>query len=68
MSLLYKNPEDIEYDVEIRKTNGKVRMLFFSDCGKHGTEELMDGYSITPERLLKVMQSYKDYTEEELDI
>ena len=39
---LYKNREDIEYNVHIEGDDGFVSMLFTSDCGKFGTDENFD--------------------------
>lgn len=65
MGLLYKNREDIITSVEIkpREDSGDVIMVFSSDGGKFGTDEILDGYTLTPERLLKVLQSFDNYTE-----
>ena len=65
-SLLYKNPEDVITSVDIKQENGLVIFDFSADCGKHGTDEAIDGYKLTPERLLKILQDRDDYTDEEL--
>ena len=61
MNLLYKDRKDIIYKVEIKhhKDEGNVHLLFFSDCGKHGTDEILDEYDLTPLQLLKILQKYE---------
>ena len=64
--LLYKNREDITTSVEIRHiSGGKVVLDFSADCGKFGTEEMLDGYTLTAERLLMVLQHSDIITNEE---
>ena len=66
MSLLYKKREDIITSVEIRHiSGGKVVLDFSADCGKFGTDEMLDGYTLTPERLLEVLQSSDIINDEE---
>lgn len=43
--------------VEITQSNGKIKMLFSSDCGKHGTNEILDEITISPEDLLRILQA-----------
>jgi len=52
--------------VEIENINGVVKLEFSSDCGKFGTDEFLDGYTLTPERLLEILQEHENYTEDEL--
>ena len=66
MSLLYKDKKDITTFVEIENINGVVKLEFSSDCGKFGTDEILDGYTLTPERLLEILQEHEHYTEDEL--
>ena len=70
MSLLYKEPHEVitSVDIEDRCNEGKVKMTFWNDGGKFGTHEILDGYNLTPERLLEILQDRDDYTEEELNI
>ena len=64
--LLYKNREDITTSVEIRHiSGGKVVLDFSADCGKFSTEEMLDGYTLTAERLLMVLQHSDIITNEE---
>jgi hypothetical protein len=67
MSLLYKDRKDIVTSVEIKKQYGSNTLIFdFSaDCGKFGTDEMLDGYTLTPERLLEILQSSEIITDEE---
>ena len=64
MSLLYKDKTKVS--VEIKQIEGRVELNFSSDCGKFGTDEMLDGYKLTPERLLQILQDRNDYTEDEL--
>ena len=66
MSLLYKDKKDMTTFVEIENINGVVKLEFTSDCGKFGTDEILDRYTLTPERLLEILQEHQNYTEDEL--
>lgn len=66
MSLIYKPKEEQSISVEIKQEEGKVILDFYSDCGKFGTDEMLDGYKLTPERLLDILQERDDYKDEEL--
>ena len=66
MSLLYKDKKDTTTFVEIENINGVVKLEFSSDCGKFGNDEILDGYTLTPERLLEILQEHENYTEDEL--
>ena len=56
MSLLYKNPKDIVYSVEIKSTpDGKINFEFSCDGGKHGTDEFIDEYKLTVLELLNIL-------------
>ena len=66
MSLLYKPKEEQTTKVEVREEHGKIVIDFYSDCGKFGTDEMLDGYKLTPERLLQILQDRDDYSEDEL--
>ena len=48
------------------KVDGKIVIDFWADCGKFGTDEMLDGYVLTPERLLQILQDRDDYTDDEL--
>lgn len=67
MSLLYKPKEEqtLTCDIEVRK-DGKIIIDFTQDCGKFGTDEMIDGYILTPDRLLEILQDRDDYTDDEL--
>ena len=60
MSSLYKDPKDIIYKVNIKQVNGRVCFLFECDCGKHGTDEVLDAFSYTPLELLTILQTDYD--------
>tara|TARA_R110000772_G_scaffold185491_1_gene296643 strand:+ start:105 stop:308 length:204 start_codon:yes stop_codon:yes gene_type:complete len=66
MSLLYKPESEQTMKVKITDINGKLCINFSSDCGRFGTHEMLDGYVLTPERLLEILQDRDDYTDEEL--
>jgi hypothetical protein len=65
MSLLYKNPKDIKTTCKIKQQDGKILMDFWADCGKFGTDEMLDCYVLTPKRLLQILQDRDDYTDDE---
>jgi len=68
MGLLYKEQEDQTTTMEVSLSKGKLRVEFFRDCGKFGTEETIDRYTLTAERLLDILQAHNldDYTEDEI--
>ena len=67
MSLLYKNAKDVTISVQIRQQDNKVELLFSADCGKHGTDEILELKTLTTKRLLEIIQDREDYTDEEYD-
>ena len=67
MSLLYKDSKDVTIAVPLGLIEGKIVLDFSSDCGKFGTDEMLDGYTLTPERLLEILQEREDITDEEND-
>lgn len=66
MSLLYKDPKEVKTTCEIKQEDGKIVIDFWADCGKFGTDEMLDGYVLTPKRLLQILQDRDDYTDDEL--
>lgn len=66
MSLLYKPKEAQTTTCVLKQEDGKIILDFYSDCGKFGTDEMIDGYKLTPERLLHILQDRDDYSEDEL--
>lgn len=66
MSLLYKPKEEQTIDCEIKKENNKLVIDFTSDCGKFGTDEMLDGYILTSQRLLQILQERTDITDDEM--
>ena len=63
---LYKDPKDITTSVVMRHIiGGKVVLDFSANCGKFGTDEMLDGFTLTPERLLEVLQGSKIITDDE---
>ena len=65
MSLLYKDKKDMTTVVSIENVNGVVKLEFSADCGKFGTYEMLDGYTLTAERLLMILQHSEIITDEE---
>jgi hypothetical protein len=65
-NLLYKDPKDVKTTCEIKQEDGKIFIDFLADCGKFGADEMLDGYVLTPERLLQILQDRDDYTDDEL--
>ena len=63
---LYKNKEDVITTVVIKREEGKIGLEFSADCGTFGADEMLDGYTLTPERLLEVLQEYDNYLDNEL--
>jgi len=66
MSLLYKPKEEQTKTCKIKHEDGKIVLEFYSDCGKFGTDEMLDSYKLTPDRLLQILQDRDDYFEDEL--
>ena len=56
MSLLYKDPKEVKTTCEIKQEDGKIVIDFWADCGKFGTDEMLDGYILTAERLMQILQ------------
>ena len=66
MSLLYKDPKDIVYSVDISiERNGNIHFQFSCDGGKHGTDELIDEYEFTTLKLLEILQAHSKKEQEE---
>ena len=61
MSILYKPKEKQTISVDFKTLkNGKIQIDFTCDCGKFGTDEQLDGFILSPERLLNILQERKD--------
>ena len=61
MSLLYKPKEEQKTSVEFKQlSNGEIELIFSSDCGKFGTDEILDIHTLTPKKLLEVVQNAED--------
>ena len=66
MSLLYKPKKEQTLSVEINTcTDGKIHIDFSSDCGKFGTEEILQGWILTPERLMQILSEREDIKDDE---
>lgn len=62
MGILYKESEEVVYEVEITQKDGNINLLFSNDGGKFGTDEILDEYDLTPLQLLEILQAsnYED--------
>jgi len=60
MGILYKPKEEIEYNVNIIRDTKKINFLFYNNGGKHGTDEILDEYTLTPLKLLEILQAYHE--------
>lgn len=69
MSILYKKPEDLTYNIDFKQLgDGRLQISFSADCGKFGTEEPLDEYFLTVKQLLSILQKSElcDYCKSEL--
>lgn len=67
MSLLYKDSKHIRYSCEIRQIqDDKIELDFWSDCGKFGTDEMLDRYVLSTEKLLQILQEREDIEDDEI--
>ena len=66
MGALYRDKKDVITKAEITQNDGKIELTFSADCGKFGSDENLAGFSLTPEKLLKVLNNFSDYSDEEL--
>lgn len=66
MSLLHKELSKQTVSCDIKQENGKVTIDFSSDCGIFGTDEMLCGFILTPERLMQILTEREDITDEEL--
>jgi hypothetical protein len=59
MSLLYKKESELKYSVDVKTyPDGKVILQFSADCGKFGTDEMLDEYEFTVKELLSILQKH----------
>lgn len=56
MSLLYKDGKDVSVKVITTFKDGNLILEFEADCGKFGTYEALDSYTLTPAQLLDILQ------------
>ncbi len=66
MSLLYKDLKNTTVTADIKQSDGKIHIDLSSDCGKFGTDEMLSGYILTPERLMQILNDRDDYSDDEL--
>jgi hypothetical protein len=64
-SLIYKDKLHVNVNAKIAFVDEKIELKFSSDCGQFGTEESLAGYKLTPQRLLTILNSVQDYTDDE---
>tara|TARA_R110000851_G_scaffold96589_2_gene209605 strand:+ start:468 stop:671 length:204 start_codon:yes stop_codon:yes gene_type:complete len=65
---LYKEPKDVKITCDIKQEDDKIILDFSADCGKFGTDEMLDGYALTAKRLLIILQDREDITDNENQI
>jgi hypothetical protein len=68
MIQLYKDPKDVKITCDIKQEDDKIILDFSADCGKFGTNEMLDGYSLTAARLLIILQDRADIRDNENQI
>jgi len=56
MGALYKESKEVKTSVKIEREGDIIKLLFTSDCGKHGTDEILDSFELTAEEILEVLQ------------
>ena len=66
MSLLYKDSKDVTVKVFTNFKEGNLILEFEADCGKFGTDEALDSYTLTPAKLLDILQE-SAYLEHEME-
>lgn len=66
--MLYKDEKDLIYEADIkhRKNTDDIEIVFYSDCGKFGAEEMLAAFKLTPKRLLSVLNDRQDLTDDEI--
>jgi hypothetical protein len=62
MSLLYQATTKTSIEITEGAYN-KVKLLFTSDCGKFGCDEILDEHELTILELLEALQKYEDSQE-----
>ena len=56
---MYENDTNVEGEsIQV------VKLAFYSDAGKFGTEELLDDYHFTAEELLDILQAWREINNE----
>ena len=66
-SLIYRDKKDVKTSCRVlNKRNGVLELIFSSNCGIFGTQEILDTYNLTPTRLLQILQERDDYSEDEI--
>lgn len=58
---MYKLPHELNHSMSIKTLpNSKVELTFTADCGKFGTDEILDAIVIPVKTLLKFLQKRED--------
>ena len=56
---LYKDPKDFIYSADVKTLpDGKIKIQFSCDGGKHGTDALLDEFEFTVKELLSILKKY----------
>ena len=48
----------IEYYLDVKEYGNLLNLTFSSDCGKFGTNEILDEFEVTKQELLHILQSH----------
>ena len=54
---LYKPKDNQNLSVEFRDVKGELEILFSCDCGKFGTDEIVDSFELSAKKLLEILQN-----------
>lgn len=58
---MYKAPHELKHSLSVKALpNDHVELTFTADCGKFGTDEVLDEIIIPVKTLLKVLQKHAD--------
>lgn len=60
---LYKKAEDVILSVKInerKKESETIQLDFYADCGKFGTNEILDSFDLTPKELIDILQEHEN--------
>ena len=60
MSLLYKEAKDLKYYLDIKQEGDRVVLSFSADCGKFGTNEQVDEYTLSIDTFFRLLEEARD--------